>query len=586
MEMKEMLWHTGGKWPKTVKKTLKDKYPNEPLFKILDKTAKKSGSLTYMIFEGKSSTFAEVHENANRIANFLVKDKDIKKGDRVAIFLPNLPHYPAIFFGILKAGAIAVTCNPMYTVSELNFQLTDTGARLIFCMDHEKYTPICYDAVKNTEIEAVVVCSVSKYVPKTKAIFGNILGKIPKSPYYQENITVFYDDVISTSEPVALKVELNPEEDLALIQYTGGTTGTPKGAMLSHRNLYSNILQHDEYVQLITEEYVIEPRRYQYGEEVLIGALPWYHSYGLTLTMLMGAYIAGTVIVIADPRAGDPPLSVVLESIHKYKGTVLHAVPTMYSAIANHPNVDKYDLSSLNACGSGAAPLPPELAKKFEEVTGSIVFEGYGLTETSPQTHANPTNKATRKFGTVGLPIPDTFVKIVDLETGTKEIPLGEDGEIALAGPQIFKGYWKRPEQTADVFREIDGKQFFLTGDIGHLDEEGFTVITDRKKDMINVSGLKAYPREIEDILYEHPMVELAAVIGLPRKDDPSNEYVKAFVVLKEGETTTEEEFIEWCRGRMAGYKRPRAVEFREELPLSQVGKILRRVLKDEVIKK
>ncbi len=580
--MKEMLWHKGGKWPKTVKKTLEDKYPNEPLFKLLDKTAKKSGSLTYTIFEGKRSTFAEVHENANRIANFLV-NKGIRKGDRVAIFLPNLPHYPAIFFGILKAGAVAVTCNPMYTASELNFQLSDTEAKIIFCMDDEKFTPTCYDATKNTDIETVVVCSVGKYLPKTKALLGSMFGKIPKSPYYQENITVFYDDIISTTEPTAPKIELNPEEDLALILYTGGTTGTPKGAMLSHRNLYCNILQHDEYVQLITEEFSVDdPLRYRYGEEVLIGALPWYHSYGLTLTMLVAVYVAGTVIVIADPRAGNPPLTVVLESIHKYKGTVLHAVPTMYAAIANHPNVDKYDLSSLNACGSGAAPLPPEVAKKFEEVTGAIVFEGYGLTETSPQTHANPTNKDTRKFGTVGLPIPDTFVKIVDLDTGTKELAIGEDGEIALAGPQIFKGYWNRPEQTAEVFREIDGMRFFLTGDIGHLDEEGFTIITDRKKDMINVSGLKAYPREIEDKLYEHPMVELAAVIGLPREDDPSNEYVKAFIVLKEGETTTEEEFIEWCRDRMAGYKRPRAVEFREELPLSQVGKILRRVLKEE----
>jgi len=583
--MEEQLWHKGGKWPETVKKTLEDKYPDEPLFKILDRTAKKSGSLIYMIFEGKSFTFTEVKENADRIANFL-SSKGIEKGDRVAIFLPNLPQYPAIFFGILKAGAVAVTCNPMYTASELNFQLRDTGVKIIFCMDHGKYTPICYEAVKDTEIESVVVCSVKSYIPKMNAIIGSILGRIPKSPYYQENITIFYDEIISKTDPIAPEIRINPDDDLALILYTGGTTGTPKGAMLSHRNLYSNILQHEEYVQIIMEEFSNEPQHYRYGVEVLIGALPWYHSYGLTLTMLVAVYVAGKVIVIPDPRAGDPPLSVVLEAIHKYKGTVLHAVPTMYAAIANHPNVDKYDLSSLIACGSGAAPLPPELARNFEKVTGAILFEGYGLTETSPQTHANPTNKDTRKFGTVGLPIPDTYVKIVDLETGTKEMSVGEEGEIALAGPQIFKGYWNQPEQTEEVFRELDRKRYFLTGDIGYLDSEGFTVITDRKKDMINVSGLKAYPREIEDKLYEHPKVQLAAAIGLPREDDPSNEYVKAYVVLKEGETATEEEFISWCRGRMAGYKRPKAVEFRNELPMSVVGKVLRRELRNEEVNK
>jgi long-chain acyl-CoA synthetase len=315
-----------------------------------------------------------------------------------------------------------------------------------------------------------------------------------------------------------------------------------------------------------------------------MGALPWYHSYGLTLTMLVTVYVGGQVIVIPDPRAGKPPLTVVLEAIEKYKVTVLHAVPTLYAAIINHPNVSNYDLSSLLACGSGAAPLPPELAKRFEAVTGATLFEGYGLTETSPVTHANPTNKEQRKFGTVGFPIPDTYVKIVDLETGTKELPLGENGEIALAGPQIFKGYWNKPEQTAAVFRKIDGKRFFLSGDIGHLDEEGFTVITDRKKDMINVSGLKAYPREIEDILFEHPKVQLAAAVGIPRKDDPSNEYVKSYIVLKDGESATEEEFIDWCRERMAGYKRPKTVEFRETLPLSPIGKILRRVLRDEEV--
>ncbi|MFX1255261.1 MAG: long-chain fatty acid--CoA ligase [Promethearchaeota archaeon] len=579
--MEEMLWHKH-KWPETVKKTLD--YPDEPLFKILDKVAEKSGDLTSIAYEGKTTTFAQIHEGAERIANFLVS-QGVKKGDRVAIFLPNMPHYPIALFGILKAGATAVTCNPMYKPSELNFQLNDSGAIAVFCLDHEKFTPICYEAVKGTNVKMVVVCSVKSFLPKTKAIIGGLIGRIPKSPHYEDDITFFYDDIIANYEPKTPDLEFNTEKDLALIIYTGGTTGVPKGAMLTHKNLYANVMQIDEWVQLVLEE-GSPPEKYRYGEEVFIGALPWYHSYGMTLTLLTSFFIAATVVPIPDPRAGKPPLSVILEAIQKYKGTVLHAVPTLYSGIANHPNVDKYDLTSLRGCGSGAAPLPPELAKNFEAVTDSTIFEGYGLTETSPMTHCNPTNKQTRKFGSVGFPISDTYVKIVDLDTGTKEMEPGTDGEIALAGPQIMAGYWNKPEETKEVFRELEGKHFFLTGDIGHLDEEGYTIITDRKKDMINVSGMKAYPREIEDILFENPKIRLAAAVGIPRKDEPSNEYVKAFIVLKEGETATEEEIIEWCKDKMVGYKRPREIEIRDSLPLTNIGKVLRRELRDEERKK
>ncbi|MFW9992567.1 MAG: long-chain fatty acid--CoA ligase [Candidatus Odinarchaeota archaeon] len=577
--MDEQIWHRY-KWPGSVKKSVDDAYPNEPLFKILDKTAEKSGNLVFTIFEGVETTYVQALSSANRIANFLVQ-KGIKKGDRVAIFMPNMPHYPIIFFGILKAGATAVTCNPLYKAPELNFQLKDSGVKAIFCFDHEHFTPICYEAVKGTEVKDVVVCSAKNFLPKFKAVIGRLIGKVPKSPYYEEEITSFYDEIIANYEPETPELDINPEEDLALILYTGGTTGTPKGAMLTHKNLYYNLVQQDEWIQLVTEEGG-HPQKAVYGEEVLIGALPWYHSYGLSLTMLAAVYKAQKLIPIPDPRAGKYPLSVILEAIHKYGGTVLHAVPSMYAGIANHPEVKKYDLTSIKSCGSGAAPLAPEVAKSFEAVTGAALYEGYGLTETSPMTHGNPTRKELRKFGTVGLPIPDTYVKIVDLETGTKEMATGETGEIALSGPQVMKGYWNKIEETAAVFREIDGKRFFLTGDIGHLDGEGFTVITDRKKDMINVSGLKAYPREIEDILYEHPKVKLAAAVGLPREDDPSSEYVKAYLVLKEGETATEKEIIEWCRDRMAGYKRPKEVEIRDDLPMTPVGKVLRRVLQDE----
>jgi long-chain acyl-CoA synthetase len=300
----------------------------------------------------------------------------------------------------------------------------------------------------------------------------------------------------------------------------------------------------------------------------------------LTLTLLTACAGGYEVVCVPDPRAGKPPFTEVLHLIQKHKVTVLHGVPTLYTAIINHPLVDRFNLRSIRYCASGAAPLPLEVARKFEELTGAILVEGYGLSETSPVTHTNPTNRKDRKFGSIGLPLPDTYVKILDVETGTAEMPLGQDGEIAVSGPQVMKGYWNRPEDNEAVFKMIEGRRYFLTGDIGHLDEEGFTVITDRKKDMIIVGGLKAFPREVEEVLYTHPKVANAAVIGVP--DPKSGEKVKAFIQLKPGESATAEEIIAFCQDRMAPYKRPHLVEFREALPMTPVGKILRRVLKDE----
>ncbi|MGV9169345.1 MAG: long-chain-fatty-acid--CoA ligase [Promethearchaeia archaeon] len=578
--MDEMLWHKH-KWPEDAPKSIE--YPEEPLFAMLDRSAEKRGDQPFTLWEGKSRTFAEVRDDANRIANFLAS-KGIGEGDTVAVFLPNTPHFPVAFFGILKTGARICTCNPMYKTGELNHQLNDSGAVAVFVLDHPTFTPTCYEAVKNSDVKTVVVCSVKSFLPKIKAILGSLLGKIPKSPSYEEDKTVFYDDIMDNYEPIAPDVDVDPDE-IALILYTGGTTGTPKGASLTHKNMVANVKQVYEYVNLDPDD-MDAPRKIVYGEEVFVGALPWYHSYGLTLTMLMATEYAGQLICIPDPRDGDPPLSVLLEDIEKYGGTILNAVPALYAGIVEHPNVSDYDLSSIKICSSGAAPLPPELAKNFERVTGAVIFEGYGLSETSPVTHVNPTNRKDRKFGSIGLPVPDTIAKIVDLETGNRELAQGETGEIAVHGPQVMNGYWQKPDETENVMREIDGKRFFLTGDIGHMDEEGFFAVSDRKKDMVNVGGLKAYPREIEDYLYEHPKVAMAAAIGVPREDNPSNEFVKAFIVPKDGVEATPEEFVEWARERMAGYKRPREVELVDELPLTSVGKVLRRVLRDQELKK
>jgi long-chain acyl-CoA synthetase len=320
------------------------------------------------------------------------------------------------------------------------------------------------------------------------------------------------------------------------------------------------------------------------GVHTSLGVLPWYHGFGLTLSLLLSCYGASRLVCIPDPRAGNPPFTEVLKAVQKYKTTLMVAVPTIYSAFVNHPLIDKFDLTSLIACGSGAAPLPVELIKEFEKKTGAVIFEGYGLSETSPVLTANPSNLEQRQIGAVGLPFPNTDIKIVDLETGLKELALGQDGEIAASGPQVMLGYWNKPEANKNAFREIEGKRYFLTGDIGHIDENGFVIITDRKKDMAIVGGFNVYPKDIEEVLFTHPKVALAAVVGLP--DPHTGEKIKAFIQLRPGMQATEEEILEFCKERMTGYKRPRNVEFRESLPTSVVGKVLRRVLKEEELKK
>jgi long-chain acyl-CoA synthetase len=576
--MEEMPWHKS-RWPETVKKSLD--YPEEPLFALLDKQAAENPESPSTIYDGIKYSFAEVKDHADRIANFL-SSKGIGKGDKVAIFMPNVPMYPPVFFGILKTGATTVTCNPSYKANELNFQLKDSGAKAVFVFDHVSFTPTSYEAVKGTDVEVHVICSIKSFLPKIKGILGSLIGKIYKGPY--EESSFFYDDIIEQFEPKAPDVSIEPKEDLALILYTGGTTGTPKGAMLTHYNLYSNVVQINEWAQL--EPKGGGPPEKLTSDDVYVGALPWYHSYGLTLTLVASYHLGSALVCIPDPRAGKPPMSELLSEIQKNKGTILHCVPALYAGMINNPNVGKYDLTSLKACGSGAAPLPPELAKKFESATGAVLFEGYGLTETSPLATANPALVSLRKFGSIGVPISDTYVTILDIATGKKELNQGETGEIAISGPQVMQGYWNKPEETAEVMREIKGRRYFITGDIGHMDEDGFFVVSDRKKDMINVGGLKAYPREIEDIFFEHPKVVMAAVIGLPREDDPTNEYVKAYLVLKDGVEATPEEFIAWAKDNMAGYKRPKEVVFVDSLPMTAVGKVLRRELREAELAK
>lgn len=572
-------WH-GSKWPEGVPHEVSGF--DQPLFTVIDEAARKYPDHVYTIFNDATRTFAQVRDTADRIANFLVS-KGIKKGDRVAIFLPNLPHYPAIYFGILKAGAVCVTCNPIYTAGELNYQLKDAGAKVVFCMDHDQFYPTTVEAVKGTEVEQVVICGVKSYLPWLKGFLGGLLGKLPKADSYQPG-HLFFDEVVAGARPEPPAVDIAPLEDLALIIYTGGTTGRPKGAALTHSNFIHNLIILDEWGRMPHEEGGRPEKLRHGGFHTYLGVLPWYHSFGMTVAMLSACYSGSKLICIPDPRAGDPPFTEVLKTVQKNKPTLMPAVPTIFVAFTNHPHLGQYDLTSLMGCFSGGAPLPPEVCKQFEDKTGSVIFEGYGLSETSPVVSSNPTNTQNRKIGSIGFPVPSTDIKVVDLETGFTELPHGEDGEIAISGPQVMQGYWNKPDENKAVFRDIDGKRYFLTGDIGHVDEEGFFLITDRKKDMIIVGGFNVYPRDVEDILFTHPKVALAAVVGVP--DAKSGEIVKAFIQLKPGEAATEEEIMAFCKENMAGYKRPRQIEFRDEVPVSNVGKVLRRVLRDEEMAK
>jgi long-chain acyl-CoA synthetase len=577
--MAATTWPTPN-WPQDVPHDISGY--EKPLFSVLDESASNYPDQVYTIFNDATRTYAQVKDTADRIANFLAS-RGIQKGDRVAIFLPNLPHYPAIFFGILKAGAVCVTCNPLYKANELNYQLKDAGAKAVFCMDHPEFYPMTVEAIEGTDVETVVICGVKSYLPPIKAFLGGLLGKIPKAGNYQPG-HLFFDDVVADAKPEPPAIESNPTEDVALIIYTGGTTGVPKGAALTHSNLTYDLAAIDAWGRL-PHESGGKPERLRHGGfHTYLGVLPWYHSFGMTVAMLSSCAQGSSLICIPDPRAGNPPFTEVLKAVQKYKPTLMPAVPTIFVAFANHSLIDKFDLTSLIGCFSGGAPLPPQVCKEFEDKTGAVIFEGYGLSETAPVATCNPTDAAKRKIGSIGFPVPGTDIKILDIEEGAQELPRGEDGEIAICGPQVMKGYWNRPEETEDVFREIEGKRYFLTGDIGHVDEEGYILVTDRKKDLIIVGGFNVYPRDVEDILFQHPKVELVAVIGAP--DEKSGEAVKAFIQLKPGETATEEEMVEFSKENMVGYKRPKKIEFRESLPVSNVGKVLRRVLRDEELKK
>jgi long-chain acyl-CoA synthetase len=485
----------------------------------------------------------------------------VGQGDRVAIVMPNCPQFVIAYYGILRAGGIAVPCNFLYSAIELEHQFTDAGAEIVFVLS--PYYPTVHNIRASTRLRHVIVTNIKEHFPPLLRLLFT-LAKEKKGGHRVELASKddFWFPSLLAGPPTAPKpVEIDPQDTACLI-YTGGTTGVPKGAQLTHRNLVSNALAGLTWSKA------------RERQEVTIGALPLFHSYGMTSVMNMCVAGALTMVLIPDPR----DVLHVMGSVSKHQATFYPAVPTMYVAINNHPQVKEFDLRSIRVCLSGAAPLPGEVQVKFQNLTGSTLVEAYGLTETSPATHVNPLNG--NRIGFIGVPWPDTDARIVDVDTGEQELPVGEIGELVIQGPQVMKGYWAQPTETANTLREhasLGPGLWLHTGDIARMDKEGYFQIVDRKKDLIICGGFNVYPRDVEEVLFKHPAVKEAAVVGIP--DEYRGETVRAFVTLREETSATEEEIIAFCREQLAPYKVPSSVRFRSELPKSAVGKVLRREL-------
>jgi long-chain acyl-CoA synthetase len=527
-------------------------YPKINIYEFLENSAKDYGGRTAIWFLKNKISYKKLKDIVDRLATALI-NLGLKRGDVVAIMIPNFPQFIMSYYGILRAGGIVTACSVLHTEHELAYQLNDSGAEIIIAWDNqvEKITNIR----DRTRLRHIIITNVFDYSPMAPRNPPEIAG------------TIQFLNLINDTKPNPPSFETNAKEDIACLQYTGGTTGLPKGAMLTHYNLVSNCVAVVKWAG----------DALRVGKETILTNLPLFHIYGQTVCMNLHVYIASTIALNPDPR-DQKSLFEIIKSTHPSQ---FPGVPTMYMRLLERDDLEDYakDLKSIRVCNTGAAPMPPEVLKEFEERTGGIILEGYGMTESSPVTHTNPFI-GERKIGSVGMPIPDTEVRIVDISDYTKILPIGEAGEIIIKGPQVMKGYWNKPEATEDQIK--DG--WLLTGDIGKMDEDGYFYIVDRKKDMINVSGFKVYPRELEDVLFEYEAIENAAVIGVPDPKMPGSEKVKAYIVLKDSYKESEEmeaEIKEFCRTNVAPYKVPKFIEFRKELPETLVGKVLRKDLKE-----
>ncbi|OGR24980.1 MAG: long-chain fatty acid--CoA ligase [Desulfobacterales bacterium RIFOXYA12_FULL_46_15] len=551
-------------WVKSYEQGVKSviEYKDMPVTQYLEESAKNFPDHPALIFQGFTLSFKELNEMTARFSAAL-KDFGVKKGDSVAILLPNVIPCVVAYYATLKIGAVVVLNNPLYSDRELEHQFTDSNSTILITLDLLAKRMVSLR--EKTNIKTIIYTSIGDYLPFAKRLLFPLVAKkkgLAADVAPAKNLFKF-KDVIAKYSPDYSQTPVSMD-DTAMFQYTGGTTGVSKGVILTHKNISYQIQQVEAWFPAFKK-----------GAEVMLGALPIFHVFGMSVSMNFAIRMGWANVLVPKPQ--PEPL---LEAISKFKVSFAPLVPTMYIGILDHPDMEHTDLTSIKGCFSGSAPLPLEVINKFQEKTGAIIVEGFGLTESTPVTHINPFN-GLRKQGSIGVPIPDTECKIVDLNDKTKEVPLGEPGELLIRGPQVMKGYLKKPDETKKTLTE-DG--FLCTGDVAKMDEDGYFYIVDRIKDMIISGGYNVYPRDIDEILFEHPKILEACCIGIPH--EKRGEAVKAFVVLKEGREMTEKEVIDYCDTKLAKYKLPVKVEFRKELPKSNVGKILRKDLRKQELEK
>lgn len=533
-------------------------YPDEPLFVWLDEAADKAPGAVACSYHNTNITYARLRRDAEVCASNL-RGRGVRPGDRVGIMLPNLPQTIVAFWGVLKAGGVVTMFNPLYMEKEISYQVLDAGIRHM--ITHDACWPKFAGLRDRIGIERYFVTTIGEglsFPLNLAERFRSLRNKQAVSVPFDGERVLPFSSLLKGRERLSHPVE-RPRDTMALLQYTGGTTGLSKGAMLTHSNVTANIRQMGEYIGFLRE-----------GRQTFMAVLPFFHVYGLNTCLVLPTFFHSRVV----PVTRFAPLDL-LAGMRKHKATVLPGAPAMYISLLQQKNKDRGALQSLKVCISGSAPMPVEAIRQFEEAFGARIMEGYGLSEASPITHMTPA-LGLRKAGSIGLPLPDTEARIVDMELGAVPLAPGKVGELVVRGPQVMAGYWNKPDESAGALRN----GWLYTGDIASMDEDGYFSIVDRKKDMVIVAGYNVSPREIDEVLYEHPKVREAVSVGVPH---PSRgEVIKAYIVLKEGETCERAEIVAWCRERLAGYKVPRMVEFRTELPKTLVGKILRRVLRAE----
>ena len=559
MELKSQT-NTNYPWIKTYPSNIKwdADIISGPVFNILHDASEKFGGNICTSFLGKDLTYHEINTLSDQAAKGLQKI-GVRKGDKIGLFLPNTPTYIIFYFAILKIGATVVNYNPLYTVEELEFQIKDSNTKLMISLDLNVLFTKIEALLKAKSLKQAIICPFDELLPIIKSLLFKIFKKNQTANIFdspQSSQLLRQSDIMSNDGKYKT-VEIDLNNDVALLQYTGGTTGVPKGAMLTHANLSSNVSQIKAWAPEMVE-----------GQEVMMGILPLFHVFAMTTVMNYGVAIAAKLILIPKFELKEG-----LQIIHQKNPTIMPGVPTLYNALMNSPELMNYDLSSLKFCISGGAPLPVEVKRRFEKLSGCQLVEGYGLSETSPVATCNLASGDIRE-GSIGIPLPKTIISLRSLDNPEEEVPLGERGEICIKGPQVMKGYWNKPDATDDVFVE----DFLRTGDVGYMDEDGFIYIVDRLKDLIICSGFNVYPRQVEEAIYQFPGVEEVTVIGIP--DEYRGEAPKAFIKMKEGYEKNDQDILEFLKEKISKIEMPEEIEFRNELPKTMIGKLSKKELR------